>query len=32
MIRKFAMVDVDVLIKVMKDYYNDKVEMPIDVE
>jgi hypothetical protein len=26
------MVDVDVLIKVMKDYYNDKVEMPIDVE
>jgi hypothetical protein len=32
MIRKFAMVDVDVLIKVMKDCYNDKVEMPIDVE
>jgi hypothetical protein len=29
-IRKFAMVDVDVLIEVVRDYCNDKVEMPID--
>lgn len=32
MIWKFAIVDVDVLIEAMKDYYNDKVEMSIDVE